>query len=382
MIYLDYAATTPMSEQALKAYTNTASLFFGNPSSLHDAGTKADELLALCRKQFAQFINGQEQGVYFTSGGTEANNLAIRSLLRGCSPAKRHIITTSVEHSSILHLFDQLGKEGFTVTYLPVDVQGKVLVSTLQDAILPETVLVSIQHVNHEIGTIQPIKEIGRYLKEQHILFHCDCVQSFGKLPIDVQAAGIDSLSVSSHKIYGPKGMGAVYIDPAVPWKPVYPNTSHQNGFRPGTIDVPGVVSFITAAQETYAGMEKQRQMHEQLKAQWLNLLEPLKSVITVEGAEESIPSVIGMTIRRIQGQYVMLECNRHGISISTGSACQAGLQQPPAVMTAIGKTEEEAKQFIRISFGKNTSYNELNQLFHVVKEMIEEFHCLTEQGV
>lgn len=380
MIYLDYAATTPMSEQAMEAYMKTASRFFGNTSSLHDIGTNANDLLAACRQQFAHFINGNENGVYFTSGGTEANYLAIRSLLEGRDSSKNHIITTSIEHSSILNLCRQLEEEGFTVTYLPVDKQGMVSLADVQKAVTRETALVSIQHVNHEIGTIQPIQEIGHFLNGQNIRFHCDCVQSFGKLPIDVQAYGVDSLSVSSHKIYGPKGMGAVYINPSIPWKPFYKNASHQNGFRPGTIDVPGVVSFITAAQEAYAQMEEHRQLYEQLKVQWLTLLDPLKNFVTIEGAaERSIPSLIGMTIHHIQGQYVMLQCNRHEIAISTGSACQTGLQHPSVTMTAIGKSEEEAKQFIRISFGVHTSYNDLKRFFRILESVIEEFHCLTE---
>ncbi|MDQ0244596.1 cysteine desulfurase [Bacillus fengqiuensis] len=380
MIYLDYAATTPMSEQAMEAYMKTASRFFGNTSSLHDIGTNASNLLAACRQQLAHFINGDEKGIYFTSGGTEANYLAIRSLLGGRDPARNQIITTPIEHSSILNLCRQLEEEGFTVTYLPVDKQGMVSLADVKKAVTPETALVSIQHVNHEIGTIQPIQEIGNFLKERNIRFHCDCVQSFGKLPIDVQALGVDSLSVSSHKIYGPKGMGAVYINPSVPWKPFYKNASHQNGFRPGTIDVSGVVSFITAAQEVHAKMEEHRQLHEQLKSQWLTLLDPLKNFVTIEGApEQSVPSLIGMTVHHIQGQYVMLQCNRHEIAISTGSACQTGLQHPSATMTAIGKSEEEAKQFIRISFGDRTSYNDLTHLFRVLEKVIEEFHCLTE---
>ncbi|MFC3883073.1 IscS subfamily cysteine desulfurase [Bacillus songklensis] len=379
MIYLDYASTTPMSEKAIEAYTKTASLFFGNTNSLHDIGTGANDVLTLCRRQFAHFINGDEKGVYFTSGGSEANYLAIRSLIKGSDASNRHIITTQIEHSSILNLCGQLEEEGYTVTYLPVDKWGMISLSDLQKAVTSKTTLVSIQHANHEIGTIQPIQKIGRFLKEKNILFHCDCVQSFGKLPIDVQLYGVDSLSVSSHKIYGPKGVGAVYIHPSVSWNSVYRNANHQSGFRPGTIDVPGVASFITAAQEAYSRIEEQRELHEQLRTKWMTLMEPFKKFITIEGhPSQRLPSVIGMTIDKIQGQYVMLQCNRHQIAISTGSACHAGLQHPSKTMTAIGKSNDEAKQFIRISFGTNTSYNDLKHLYTVLRKVMEEFHCVT----
>ncbi|WP_078545367.1 IscS subfamily cysteine desulfurase [Litchfieldia alkalitelluris] len=373
MIYLDYAATTPMSEEAIQVYTEVAKNWFGNTSSLHDIGTNAKSLLENCRNELAVLINAKKEGIYFTSGGTESNILALESLIKGNSAKGNHIITTSTEHSSLQHYFQKLESEGYEVTYLPVDQFGRVNIEVLENAIQPTTILASIQHANSEIGVVQDIIGIGVLLKKYNILLHCDCVQTFGKLPIDVVKMKIDSLSISSHKIYGPKGVGAVYLSPSVKWVPSLPNTTHENGFRPGTINLPGIAAFVTAAQHQCNSLTVNQDKFQSLRAQLTQGLLPfMKKIEIIESPNRQLPHIVGLRTLGIEGQYMMLECNRHGIAISTGSACSVGQQAPSKTMTAIGKTAEEAKQFIRISFGSSTSAKEIDHVISVFHKILD----------
>lgn len=373
MIYLDYAATTPMNEEALHAYTEAAKQYYGNPSSLHDVGSKAEHIVEACRSELAKMINGGGEGIYFTSGGTESNVLALRSLVSAHREKGTHLITTEVEHSSVYNLFKQLEKEGYDVTYLPVNREGLVNVGDVREAIREDTILASIHHANSEIGTIQPIEEIGKALRKANVLFHSDCVQSFGKIQIDVKRYSIDSLSISSHKLYGPKGVGLCYISPSIRWNMQIPNTIHENGFRPGTVNVPGVVSFTTAAQLALRHLDHNEQRFWQLREQFKEGIEKIASDITIEGhSSKQLPSIISLSISGVQGQYIMLEYNRHGIAISTGSACQVGQQQPSRTMLAMGKTADEAKQLIRLSLGQFTEEHHLDKAISVLENIIQ----------
>lgn len=373
MIYLDYAATTPMSVEALQTYTKAASQYFGNEQSLHDIGGTASSLLQVCRKTFADMIGGKEQGVFFTSGGSESNYLAIQSLLNAQN--KKHIITTPMEHASIRSYFQSLKSQGYTITEIPVDKSGLIRLVDLETAITEDTVLASIQHGNSEIGTVQNIAEIGALLKKYNVLFHSDCVQTFGKLPIHVFEMGIDSLSVSAHKIYGPKGVGACYINPQVRWTQVFPETSHEKGFRPGTVNVPGIASFLTAAENILKNQQESLRFKE-LRSYFLEQIQTLPLEIEVEGHSTScLPHIIGVTIKGIEGQYTMLECNRRGIAISTGSACQVGKQEPSKTMLAIGKTYEEAKQYVRFSFGQQTTKDQIDTTIHALHTIGNQFY-------
>ena len=374
MIYLDYAATTPMSVEALQTYTKAASQYFGNEQSLHDIGGTASSLLQVCRKTFADMIGGKEQGVFFTSGGSESNYLAIQSLLNAQN--KKHIITTPMEHASIRSYFQSLKSKGYTITEIPVDKNGLICLVDLEAAITEDTVLASIQHGNSEIGTVQNITEIGALLKKYNVLFHTDCVQTFGKLPIHVFEMGVDSLSVSAHKIYGPKGVGACYINPQTRWEQVFPGTSHEKGFRPGTVNVPGIASFLTAAENILKTQWEESLRFKELRSYFLEQIQTLPLEITVEGHSTScLPHIVGVTIKGIEGQYTMLECNRHGIAISTGSACQVGKQEPSKTMLAIGKTYEEAKQYVRFSFGQQTTKDQIDTTIHALHTIGNQFY-------
>lgn len=372
MIYLDYASTTPISDEVLDVYVKASKRFFGNPSSLHDVGSEANELLKVCRQVFAKMINGEEEGVYYTSSGSEANILAIRSLIDGNRKSGNHLITVGVEHSSIYNLFKQLESEGYSVTYLSTNSNGEIDINELKTAINEHTILASIHHGNFEIGTIQDLKQIGELLAEHDVIFHTDCVQTFGKVPIDAKGYNIDSLTVASHKIYGPKGVGIAYISPKTPWKSQQKGTTHENGFKPGTVNVPSILAFTSAAQLVGKDMEKSGNKFQKLREGFLQKISEIDHDITVYGSNHhQLPSIIGVTISGIQGQYVMLECNRRGIAISTGSACQVGQQAPSRTMQAIGRSAEEAKQFIRISLGKNTTTEDIDKLVEAFRQIV-----------
>ena len=374
MIYLDFAATTPMSDEALEVFAATAKHVYGNPSSLHDIGSCADSLLETARSEIAKLLHGEKNGVYFTSGGSESNILALQSLLEANKDRGNHVITTTCEHASVYNFFRKLEQHGFAVTYLPVDEHGEVEIEALERAIRPETILASIQFVNSEIGVIQPIARIGEILHEQNVIFHCDAVQAFGKIPIDVEKLHIDALSVSSHKIYGPKGVGAVYINPRRKWTAQFPGTTHEKGFRPGTVNVPGISAFTAAAQAIYNTMDEERERLNGLRDELIRQLRKIPQMVLEGEPNRTLPAIAGLRIVGMEGQLAMLECNRYGIAISTGSACSVGSQEPSRTLKAMGRTDEEAKQFIRLSFGKSTTREDVRQAAAVLRKVAESY--------
>lgn len=373
MIYLDHCATTPMSERALETFTKAATFFYGNPNSLHDEGSKAKHILEQSRKEIAKCINGEETGIFFTGGGSDSNNLALKSLLKG---KRGHIITTSIEHFSVINTFLQLEEEGFEVTFLDVEETGIVTIPTLKAAIQTNTLLVSIGHANSDIGTIQNLKELGAFLKPEKILFHSDCVQSFAKITLDVKAMNLDSVSLSSHKVYGPKGVGAVYISPSVSWKPIIPNTSHENGFRAGTINVPAIASFAEAVIETNLNMEAEQLRLKELSNLLLNRLKEYHIPYSLVGhPKERLSHHLALRIHGIEGQYVMLQLNQKNIAISTGTACKVGEQSASKTMLQLGFEKQAATELIRISMGKQTIAAAIEETAAALKEIWEQFN-------
>ncbi|WP_188496480.1 IscS subfamily cysteine desulfurase [Pullulanibacillus pueri] len=376
MMYLDYAATTPMSEQALEAYIKASRNFYGNTMSPHDFGTEAHQLLEATRLELARCLNAHSSGIYFTSGGSESSLLAITSLARAHHYKGKHLITTKIEHPSIDSAIQLLESEGFTCTYLPVNKDGRIDLGDLQNAIREDTILVSIGHVNNEIGVIQPIEEIGQLLAEHHILFHTDAVQSFGKRPIDVKKAKITSLSISSHKIYGPKGVGACYIDPSIHWQPFLSHVSHEHGFRQGTINTPGIAAFITAAMDIVKYMDIEYKRMEELKHSFVREVRRRALPVVIEGCDTGesphhLPSILPLRVLGLEGQLVMLECNRRGLALSTGAACKAGQSLPSKTMRALGRSENEALEFIRISLGVKTTSSEVFKAVDILESII-----------
>ncbi|MEI3614379.1 IscS subfamily cysteine desulfurase [Pseudogracilibacillus sp. SO30301A] len=368
--YFDYAATSPLDKEAAQLYMQTATEFFGNTSSLHDMGSQANQLLETCRTEFAQMLGVQEEGVYFTSGGSEGNFLAIQALLSSPLKKGKHILTSMAEHSSVHSTLEKCKQDGYEVMALAYDQEGHIDLERLEKEICAETVLITIQHGNSEIGTIQPIEEISKLCRKHNILLHSDCVQTFGKVDIQGLAQSVDSLTISGHKFYGPKGSGVVYLNPRLHWHPFYPNTTHEKGFRPGTVNVPAIAAMTLSAQKAIMEFEAQQHHFMKLRDTFLNSIRN-NTQLTIYPSD--LPSIIGLRLKGVEGQLVMLECNRKGYAISTGSACQIGSQAPAKTMTALGVTGKAAKEFIRISFGKSTQEEEVRALGETLINILSE---------
>ncbi|MDX1637984.1 MAG: IscS subfamily cysteine desulfurase [Balneolaceae bacterium] len=372
MIYLDYAATTPMSDHAVEVYNEVARNHFGNASSLHDYGSTAEQILEKARETIGNMIKGAPRGIYFTGGGSKANELAIQSLVRGNSDSSGHLLTSRSEHSSVRNIFALLSEQGYEVEYIPVDRHGRVRLEALENMIREDTVLASVHHGNSEIGTVQDLKSIGELLAVHDVLFHSDCVQTFGKVPVDVNDLGLDSISISAHKIYGPKGVGAAYLKPSISWRPAIPGTTQEKGFSSGTVNVPGVAAFMAAASDIAEIREQEMKREKKLRQQFLELLDDTEFDISIEGdPENGLPNIIGLRVHGMEGQYAMIECNRHGLAISTGSACSVGSEKPAASMVALGRDEQEAREFIRISLGKQTTPQDISDAVDILKKVL-----------
>ncbi|MFC7394319.1 IscS subfamily cysteine desulfurase [Scopulibacillus cellulosilyticus] len=376
MIYLDYAASTPMSKQALDVYTKLAAEVFANTESLHDSGTTAKGILEKCRAEVAGMIAAEPKGLYFTSGGTESNILAISSLLKGSKHKGKHILSIKSEHSSILNLLNKLEHEdGYEVTYLPLNDKGILSPDVLEKSIRNDTVLAAIQHASGETGAVQDIETIGDILNKKGVMFHCDAVQSFGKIKTDVKKAHITSLSVSSHKVYGPKGVGACYISPSASINPLIPGTVHEGGLRPGTINLPGIGAFTAAASERIKIMDESYKLMDAIRNKFIDLIKNSSYPIAIESDPSStLPYVLALRIKGLEGQLVMLSANQKGLAISTGSACQIGHQEPSKTLLAMGRKKDEARELIRLSFGHDTDNNTVHKAFDIIKEVIEEY--------
>lgn len=377
MIYLDYAATTPMSKAAIDAYQQAAQHYFGNPSSLHDPGSEAERILNASREQIGSVLQVPDRRIYFAGSGSEATFLSIVSIAKAYRKQGNHLITTQVEHSSVKNTFSWLESHGYEVTRLPVNRSGLIEMDVLKKSLRKDTILVSVQQVNSETGTIQPLSEIGNLLSRHQAIFHSDMVQGFCKIPVDLNESNIDSITISAHKIHGPKGIGAAYIHPDVLWDPFIPDTTHEKGFRPGTIDVPAAAAFASAVIDANEKKELNLNIVSKLNQQ---LIEKLKSEnggsIQVEGVPGiSSPYIIGLRIEGMEGQYAMLECSQHGLAISTGSACRANEQKPSAALIAMGRSADEAMNFIRLSLDPSTSEQEIDHAVKILSEVIRKHY-------
>jgi len=365
MNYLDSAATSSMRQEALDAYIEAAQTAFGNTQSLHDYGTKAAEYLASCKVMWGKYLHVRAEGIYFTATASEGNKLAIRSILRGRPTEYRKIITTKLEHASVLITLQELQKEGYEVHYVPVDSFGVLNMEGYKEALNDSCALVVMQLVNSEMGAIQAVAKCTEYAREIGVPVHCDIVQAFGKIPVDVSTLGATSVVCSGHKIGGPKGVGIVYIDPTNHWESVYEGTTHQNGFRPGTIDVPAIVAATIAAK--YA-MDEQKEAYEKaIDLQDFMMSHLPKDVQLVGHPDSKSPFIQGLIMPRVEGQWMMLECNRQQIAISTGTACKIGYGEAMSAMSAIGYENDVARRFVRISFSKHTTRKEIKAFLQVV---------------
>lgn len=368
MKYFDHAATTPLDSDAATTYMEVACKYFGNTNSLHDMGDTAGKIVGNCRSEWGRLLNVDKNGIYFTSGGTESNFLILQSLLLASEKEGKHLITSAAEHASVHSTMQALADKGYEITYLPLLKTGVIDIELLEESIRPDTILVSIQHVNSEIGAIQPIKEIGAICKKYDVLFHSDMVQSIGKIEVKEVTPFVDALSLSSHKFYGPKGVGVAYINPKTPWMPMLANGSHENGFRSGTVNTAGIASMTVAAQKTCSKLTEYISKLTHLRNLFKETIN--KESIVIFECSEQYPGIIGLRVKGIEGQWLMLECNRQGFAISTGSACQVGKQAPSKTMKALGLSDGVAKEFIRISMGRDNSEQEICILANALNEI------------
>ncbi|WP_434401827.1 IscS subfamily cysteine desulfurase [Planococcus sp. 11815] len=371
-IYLDSAATAPMRKEAIDAYVEAANNAFGNTQSLHDAGSLAADYLASCKKLWGQFLNVRQDGIYFTGNASEANQLAIRSLLKGRPEHCRSIVSTQLEHASVLSVFHELEQEGYDITYVPVDEFGRIDLDAYEQLVNAQTALVVMQLVNSEMGAVQPVEQCAKIAQQFGVPLHSDIVQGFGKLPVDIGSWGVASAVCSAHKIGGPKGVGIAYLDPTIHWESVYEGTTHQGGFRAGTIDVPGIVSASIAAK--HAVMEQPANYEHARKLQDY-LIEHLPvGVIATGDIKSKSPFIHGLVLPHVEGQWMMLACNRAQIAISTGTACKIGYGEAMSAMLAMGTESDAAKKFVRVSFHKETTNDEIDHFIQLVGQSLSEF--------
>jgi cysteine desulfurase len=369
-IYFDYCATTPVHPEVREAMLAALDNGFGNPSSMHWAGREALGLIDRARVQVAESIHCRADEIVFTSGATEADNLALLGVMRSRQPGA-HLITSAIEHHAILHAAQQLEQEGYAVTYLPVDAQGLVDPAEVGRAIRPETALISIMLVNNEMGAIQPIAKIASLAKQAGILMHSDAVQGMGLLQIEVDALQVDLLSLSAHKIYGPKGIGALYVRKGTRLSPLLYGGPQELGFRPGTENVPGIVGMGAACQVVSQYKPEEYPRISAFRSQLINGLQKRIPGIKVNGPAGPVsPHVLSVVFPGADSEAMLVRLNAVGFALSLGSACNSKSIQPSHVLMAIGLPTEEAEATLRISLGLPTTPAEIDCLVEVLPEI------------
>ena len=371
-IYADHAATTAMSEAAIEAMTRCMREYYGNPSSLYRIGQQAKEVLEQAREDIASVIHAEPREIYFTSGGSEADNQAIRSAaLTGKKKGKNHIISTAFEHHAVLHTLEQLKTEGFEVTLLDVHENGVILPEEVEAAIRPETCLVTVMYANNEIGTIQPIREIGAVCRSHQVLFHTDAVQAVGPLSIDVQAENIDYLSASSHKFHGPKGVGFLYARKGVPLLPLINGGAQEKGKRAGTENLPGIVGMAAALKETVAERDAEAVRLTGLRDRLIAGLKEIPHSALNGDAEKRLPGNVSFCFEGIEGESLLLLLDEKGISASSGSACTSGSLDPSHVLLAIGRVHDVAHGSLRLTLGRENTPEDVEYIISAVKDVV-----------
>ena len=371
-IYADNAATTRMSRTAIDAMIPYVENVYGNPSSLYTIGQEAKEALEQAREDVAAVINAGRNEILFTSGGSEADNQALRSAAAiGARKGKKHIISSAFEHHAILHTLNRLEKEGFEVTLLPVHENGIVDVGELEAAIREDTCLVSIMTANNEIGTIQPIREIGAVCKKHGVLFHTDAVQAVGHLKIDVKADNIDLLSASAHKFHGPKGVGFLYARKGVALTNLIEGGAQEKGKRAGTENVPGIMAMAAALKEAAENLEKNAAHQTALRDRLIKGLSEIPHSALNGDPVRRLPGNVNFCFEGIEGESLLLLLDDRGISASSGSACTSGSLDPSHVLLAIGRVHDVAHGSLRLSLGEDITQEEVDYLIRNVKEVV-----------
>ena len=371
-IYADNAATTRMSQAAIDTMLDCMNNVYGNPSSLYTLGQKAKERLEETREEIAKIINAEPREIIFTSGGSEADNQAIISAANiGRKKGKTHIISTAFEHHAVLHTLKKLEKQGFEITLLPVHENGVVDVKELEAAIKDDTILVTVMTVNNEIGTIQPIAEIGAVCRAKGVIFHTDAVQAVGHLPIDVKAQQIDMLSASAHKFHGPKGVGFLYAKKGVVLSNIIEGGAQERGKRAGTENVAGIAAMATALKESVANMEGDKERLTKVRDYLIRGLSEIPHSALNGDPKQRIYSNVNFCFEGIEGESLLILLDRKGISASSGSACTSGSLDPSHVLLAIGRIHDVAHGSLRRSLEENATTEEADYIIEVVKEVV-----------
>lgn len=382
LIYMDYAATTPVDPRVKEAMDPYFREKFGNPSSIHQFGQDALEAIENARIQVAKLIHAEPEEIVFTSGGTESDNTALFSAFYALRDKGNHIITTAIEHHAVLHCCAFLERLGAKVTYIRPDSDGIVHVEDIEKAITPQTILISVMHANNEIGTIQPIEAIGELAKKHGILFHTDAVQTAGHISVDVQKMQVDFLSLSAHKLYGPKGVGALYIRKGTPFVPFLHGGGQEKGRRSSTHNVPGIVGLGKAVEIAREEMEKEFLRIQRLRDRLLDALESRISGIRLNGHRtQRLPNNINISVEHVEGESLLMNLDLEGIAVSSGSACSSASQEPSHVLSAIGLSPDQARGAVRLTLGRFTTEAECDRVVDVMCEIVVRLRNLSSFG-
>lgn len=372
-VYLDYSATTPVKKEVLETMFPYFSEEFGNPSSLYEIGAEVKKALGKARKQVAELINADEKEIFFTSGGTESDNWAILGVADTKKAKGKHIITTKVEHHAVLHTCEFLEKHGYEITYLDIDSNGFVRPEDLEKAIREDTILVSVMLVNNEIGTIQPVKELVKVAKAHGVLFHTDAVQALGNCPIDVKDLGVDMLSASAHKIYGPKGVGALYIKKGLNIGSSQHGGAQENKKRAGTENTPGIVGFGKAAEIAKKNLKEHIERTTKLRNYLIDrVLTEIEDTFLNGDREKRHPGNANLTFEYIEGEAMLLMLDMQGISVSTGSACSSASLTPSHVLSALGIPVEKIHGTLRMTVGDFTTKEDIDYTVDILKTVVK----------
>jgi len=380
IIYLDNAATTPVAEEVIKDMMPYYTENWGNPSSIHSSGQKAATAINNARETVANFLGALSSEIIFTGGGTESDNLAIIGAARANLKKGKHIITSAIEHHAVTHPLEYLSKhEGYEITYLPVNSNGIVDPEDLKKAIRPDTVICTIMHANNEIGVIEPISELGAICKENDVIMHTDAVQSCGHIPTLVKELNVDMLSLSAHKFYGPKGIGALYLKKGTRLQPLIHGGGHERNKRSGTENVPGIVGLKTAVELAREKMGNESIIQAKLRDKLMDgLVNDIPDSAVTGSRDKRLPNNASIIVKYIEGESMLLHLDMYGIAASSGSACTSGSLEPSHVLLAIGVPVEFAHGSLRFSFGRNSKESDVDAVIDVLPGIVKNLRSMS----
>ena len=376
--YFDHNATTPLAEQALAAMLPCFRETYGNASSIHHFGQSARTLVERARQQVASLLHCRPREILFTGGGTEADNIAILGSVRAAAKSRKHVITSTIEHPAVLNTCQALEREGVDVSYVKVGSDGIVSPDAVRAALRPDTTLITIMHANNELGTVQPVAEIARIAREAGVMFHTDGVQSAGKIPTNVVELGVDFFSLSGHKIYGPKGVGALYFRKGVEFEPIQFGGSHQHGQRPGTENVPGIVGLGAAAEIAAQCLESEGKRLSALRDRLEKGVLERVELSRVNGGFPRVPNTSSIQFDHVEGEALLIALDLRGFAVSSGAACSSGAVRPSHVLTAVGLSAERAKSTLRFSLGKQNTAEQVDALLEAVPAVVGHLRSLS----